>query len=88
LGAEGSSCSLDVLYGELAIIKFQIDFKNILKKFSAVNFFQFLIIETLDPDTGTDWYSGHSKMPDPDPDPVPETMNPDPKHCQEQKGKV
>jgi hypothetical protein len=72
LKAEGFSCSLYVLFGrpkdkQIAIF----DQKNIV--FSAVNFFQFLVIKTLDLDPDP-----HSpKMLDPD----PLEISADPKHC-------
>ncbi len=50
LWAEGFSCSLDVLYGGLGISKLQLLIKIISICFSAINFFQFLVIKTLDPD--------------------------------------
>jgi hypothetical protein len=54
--AEGFSCSLDVLYGGLGIIKMQLLIKKIFKQiFSAEKFCQFLVIKALDPDP--DWYS-------------------------------
>jgi hypothetical protein len=54
LRAEGFSCSLCVFYGGLGIRKIAIfDPKN-MKKFSSCNFFTFLVIKTLDPDTGLD----------------------------------
>jgi hypothetical protein len=59
LRAEGFSCSLDVLCGGLGI-----------HSFSAVSFFQFLVIKSLDQDL--DWHS--AKILD------PETINPDPQH--------
>jgi hypothetical protein len=49
LRAEGYSCSLDVLYGRLGISKLQILIKKYQTKILAVNFFQFLVIKTLDP---------------------------------------
>jgi hypothetical protein len=47
--AEGFFCSLDVLNGGLGFGKLQFLIKTIYF-FSAVNYFQFLIIKTLDPD--------------------------------------
>jgi hypothetical protein len=41
---------MDVLYGGLGLDKLQFLIKNISKIFSAVNFFQFLVIKTLDLD--------------------------------------
>ncbi len=56
LRAEGFSCSLDVLYGDLGISKLQFLIKKIKSKFFfVVNFFQYLVIKTLDPDPH--WYS-------------------------------
>jgi hypothetical protein len=51
--AEGFSCSLDVLYKGLDICKSQFFIKTILI-FSAVNFFQLLVITTLDLDPDRD----------------------------------
>ncbi len=42
-------CSLDVLYGGQGTSKLQFD-KKISNFFSAVKFFQFLVIKTLNPD--------------------------------------
>jgi hypothetical protein len=47
---EGFSCSLGILWGGLVINKLQFWIKKIKKKFPVVNFFQFLVIKTLDPD--------------------------------------
>jgi hypothetical protein len=69
LRAEGFFCSLDVRYGGLGISKLQFLIKNIIF-FSAVNFFQVLVIKTLDPD----WIRSliligiYPKILDPDPD--------------------
>jgi hypothetical protein len=52
---KGLSCSLDVLYGVLEISKLQFLFKKIIFKFSAVKFFQFLVIKTLDSDSIRIW---------------------------------
>ncbi len=46
--AEDFSCSFGVLYGGLGISKLQFFFDK--KKKSAVKFFQFLVIKTLDQD--------------------------------------
>ncbi len=73
--AEGFFCNLDMLYGGLGIGKLQFLIKKIFF-FSAVIFFQFLVIKALDPD----WIriririGVHPKMLDPDPD----EMNTDP----------
>ncbi len=48
LRAEGFFCNLYVLYGGLGIGKLKILIPK--KKFSAVNFFQLLVIKTVDPD--------------------------------------
>ncbi len=53
LRAEGFSCSLGVLYGGLGISKQQVLIKKIEIKFSAINFFQFQVIQTLDSDQGS-----------------------------------
>jgi hypothetical protein len=65
--AEGISCSLCVLYGGLGITKLQFFF-------SAVHFFQFLVIKTLDPDPYPDPQLG--KMLDPDPHKINADHNP------------
>jgi hypothetical protein len=64
LKAEGFFCNLYVLYGGLGIGKLYFLIKK-LNLFSAVNFFQFLFIKTLNPD----WIriGNQSKMPDPNP---------------------
>ncbi len=65
--AEGFSCSLDVLYGGLGIIKLQFLIKKeLLKKFEL----QCLVMKTLDPDQES------LEMLDPDPD----SMNLEPQH--------
>ncbi len=62
--AEGSSCSVDVLYGGLGISKLQFLIKNKKKKNFHMYFLQFLvIIKTLDPDLDPDSLG----MLDPDP---------------------
>ncbi len=49
LRAEDFSCSLCDLYVDLKIGKLQFfDPKNIRKSFTAVNFFRFVVIKTLD----------------------------------------
>jgi hypothetical protein len=45
---EGFSCSLCVLYGGIGITKLQFFYKKNIQFFPAVNFFQFLVIKTLD----------------------------------------
>ncbi len=66
LRAEVFPCSLDVIYGGLGISKLQFfvskNWKKISNFFSAVNFFQFLFIKTLER------YRIQPKMLDPDPD--------------------
>ena len=52
LRAEGFSCSLGILYGGLGISKLQFLNMKIEIKFPAINFFQFLDRQTLDPDPG------------------------------------
>ncbi len=47
--AEGFFCNLDILYGGLGIGKLQFLSKK-FNFFSAVIFFQFLVIKALDPD--------------------------------------
>ncbi len=75
--AEGFVYNLDILYGVLEIGKLQFLIKKNKKKFSAVIFFQFLVIKAwiririhigLQPQTL-------------DPDPDPEKMNTDPQPC-------
>jgi hypothetical protein len=54
-----------------------------MKCISVVNFFQFLVIEILDPDWIRIRVVIQPKMLDPDPDsinPDPKSMNPDPIH--------
>jgi hypothetical protein len=53
LRAEGFFYNLDILYGGLGIGKLQFLIKKKKKKFSAVIFFQFLVMKALDPD----WWS-------------------------------
>ena len=65
--AEGFSCSLDVLYGGLGISKMQFLIKKLFKKKFRYNFFQFLVIKTLDLDPDPDWYRIQPKILDPDP---------------------
>ncbi len=80
--AEGFFCNLDVLYGGLGIgkLQFLIQKKNLIF-FSAVIFFQFLVIKALDPD----WIriGIQPKMLDPDPD----EMNADPQPCSGGRGR-
>ncbi len=68
--AESFFYNLDILYGGLGIGKLQF----LIKKNSAVNFFQFLVIKALDPDLIRIRIGVHPKMLDPDPD----EMNTDP----------
>ena len=63
--AEGFSCSLCVLYGGPVIGKLQFSIQEIIKKFTVVNFFQFLVIKTLDSELDPELQKG--KMLDPDP---------------------
>ena len=44
LSAGGFSCSLDVLYEGISKLKF------LIKKYYTINFCQFLVTQTLDPD--------------------------------------
>jgi hypothetical protein len=80
LRAEGFFCNLDILYGGLGIGKLQFLIKKNLTFFSAVFFFQFLVIKALDPD----WIRIRIRIglqPQTlDPDPNPEKINTDPKH--------
>ncbi len=71
--AEGFFCNLDILYGGLGIGKLQFLIKNFFF-FSAVIFFQFLVIKALDPDWIRIRIGVHPEMLDPDPD----EMNADP----------
>jgi hypothetical protein len=48
--AEGFFCNLDVLYGDQGVSKLYFLIKKKLIFFSAVIFFQFLFIKSLDPD--------------------------------------
>ncbi len=80
--AEGFFCNLDVLNGGLGIGKLQFLKKKKWNFFSAVNFFQFLVIKTpsgLDPDPDPNWIriGIQPKMLDPD----PYQMNTDPQPC-------
>jgi hypothetical protein len=79
LGAEGFFCNLDILYGGLGIGKLQ--FLIIIKFnfFSAVIFFQILVIKALDPDWIRIRIGLQPQTLDPDPD--PEKINTDPKPC-------
>ncbi len=67
LSAEGFSCtcSLCVLYGGLKKSKLQFSIQKILKGFTAVSLFQFLVIKTLDSELDPD--PQLEKMLDPDP---------------------
>ncbi len=81
LWAAGFFCNLDILYGGLGIGKLQFLIKKNLIFFSAVIFFQFLVIKALEPD----WTRIRIRIglqPQPlDPDPDPEKLNTDPKPC-------
>ncbi len=48
LTVEGFCCGLDVLYGGMGITKLHFFIKKNTKKYSAVNFFPFLVVKTLD----------------------------------------
>ncbi len=75
--AEGFFCNSDILYGGLGIGKLQFLIKKQFKFFSAVIFFQFLVIKDLDPDWIRIRIGLQPQTLDPDPD--PEKMNTDPK---------
>jgi hypothetical protein len=76
LRPEGFFCNLDVLYGGLGIGKLQFLIKGKIKFFfSAVIFFQFLVIKALDPDWIRIRIGIQPKMLDPD------EMNADPQPC-------
>ncbi len=74
LRAEGFFCTLD---GGLGIGKLQFLSKKNLIFFSAVIFFQFLLIKALDPDWIRIRTGVQPKMLDPDPN----EMNADPQPC-------
>jgi hypothetical protein len=76
LRAEGFFCNLDILYGGLGIGKLQFLIKKNLIFFSAVIFFQFLVIKALDPDLIRIRIRIGLQPPTLDPD--PEKMNTDP----------
>ncbi len=65
LSAEGFSCRLDFLNEGLGLGKLKFLTTKRYKKFSAVCFFQFLVIKTLDKDSEPDRDS--LEMLDPDP---------------------
>ncbi len=75
--AEGFFCNLDipVLYGGLGIGELQFLIKKNLNFFSAVIFFQFLVIKALDPG----WIRIRIGLQHQTLDPDPEKMNTDPK---------
>ncbi len=75
LRAEGFFCNLDILYGGLGIGKLQFLIKKKLIFFSAVIFFQFLVIKA------RIWIRIGLQPQTMDPDPNPEKMNTDPKPC-------
>ncbi len=77
--AEGFFCNLDILYGGLGIGKLQFLIKKNVIFFSAVIFFQVLVIKALDPDWIRIWIGLQPQPLDPDSD--PEKMNTDPKPC-------
>jgi hypothetical protein len=54
LRAEGFSCSLGVLYGDLGISKLQFLIKKIEIKFSSYKFFTILGHQTLYPESGSE----------------------------------
>ena len=64
---EGFFYNLDILYGGLGIGKLQFLIKKNLKKFSAVIFFQFLVLKAQDPDWIRIRIGIQPKMLDPDP---------------------
>ncbi len=75
--AEGVFFSLEFLYGGLGIGKLQfLILKNVIFS-SAVNFFKFLVIKTMDPE----WIRIGIKPKMLAPDPNPYHMNTNPKHC-------
>jgi hypothetical protein len=78
LRAESFFYNLDILYGGLGIGKLQFLIKK-KKTFTAVIFFQFLVIKALDPNWIRIRIGVHPKMLDPDPD--PDEMNTDPQPC-------
>ncbi len=73
--AEGFFCNLDILYGGLGIGKLQFLIKKKFNFFSAVIYFQFLVIKALDPDSIRIRIGLQPQTLDPDPD----QMNADPK---------
>jgi len=75
LWAAGFFCNLDILYGGVGIGKLQFLIKKNLNFFSAVIFFQFLVIKALDPD----WIRIRIGLQPQPLDPDPEKMNMDPK---------
>jgi hypothetical protein len=77
LRAEGFFYNLDILYGGLGIGKLQFLIKKKEIKFSAVIFFQFLVIKALDPD----WIRIRIGLQPQTLDPDPEKMNTDPQPC-------
>ncbi len=71
---EGFFYNLDILNGGLGIGKLQFLIKKNLNKFSAVIFFQFLVIKALDPY----WIRIRIGLQHHTLDPDPEKMNTDP----------
>jgi hypothetical protein len=76
LRAEGFFCNLDVLYRGIGIGKLQFLILKKLIFFSAVIFFQFLVIKALDPDWIRIRIGIQPKMLDPDPDEMMRIRNP------------
>jgi hypothetical protein len=74
LRTEGFFYNLDILNGGLGIGKLQFLIKKNLNKFSAVIFFQFLVIKALDPY----WIRIRIGLQHHTLDPDPEKMNTDP----------
>ncbi len=66
LKTEGFFCSLDVLYGGLGICKLLFLIQIKIEFFFSCNFFQFLVIKTLDPDWIRIRIGIQPKMLDPD----------------------
>ncbi len=69
LRTEGFFYNLDILYGGLGIGKLKFLIKKNFKKFSAVIFFQFLVIKALDPYWIRIRIGLQHQAMDPDPDP-------------------
>ena len=73
---DGLYCNLDILYRGLGIGKLQFLIKKKFNFFSAVIFFQFLVMKALYPD----WIRIRIDLQPLPLDPDPEKMNTDPKH--------